>query len=79
MDVTEKMLRKDISKVKQRLCRKACKSGLYENFGQVEVRKIKDKYSDLDYSPLWELITKFDNWCMNFNDKQLEEYRREMK
>ena len=78
MDVTEKMLRKDISKVKQKLCKKACKSGLYENFGQSEVMRLQDKYYS-EYSSngiVKRLIDEFNRWCMDFDDKQLEEYRR---
>lgn len=56
---------------KKKLIDKANEGGLYENFGQNEVRKLKDKFIDLsDYSPQMnnsrELIDSFDNWCMNY-------------
>jgi hypothetical protein len=45
--------------------------GLYENFGQKEVRKLEDKFIDCsDYSKEMNknrrLIQMFDEWCMNY-------------
>jgi len=68
----------DINNIKKRLIQKAQKKGLYENFGQTEVRKLKDKYNynDLRYGDqkqrqMAELIESFDKWCMNVCDKDL--------
>lgn len=46
-------------------------TGLYENFGQKEVRKLEDKFIDLsDYSEEMNknrrLIQMFDEWCMSY-------------
>ncbi len=64
----------DINRQKIRLADKTRRNGLYENFGEKEVRNLKDKY---DYNTLIygteierkkaQLIEDFDNWCMNFN------------
>lgn len=51
----------EIVKYKQALIKKAKSKGLYENFGQSEVRKLESKYGRLG------LIAEFDNWCMNFD------------
>jgi len=51
----------EIVKYKKSLIRKAKTKGLYENFGQLEVRKLSDKYGYLG------LIAEFDNWCMNYD------------
>jgi len=45
--------------------------GLYENFGQKEVRKIEDKFIDTScYSDEMthkrDIIRMFDEWCMNY-------------
>lgn len=61
----------DIHRQKAKLIQQAKTKGVYENFGQREVRRLKDKYIDLsDYSlEMWQVrdaITEFDNWCMNY-------------
>jgi len=53
---------------------KRAKNGLYENFGQHEVRKLKDTYIDIsDYSREMnakrDALRRFDNWCMNYTGK----------
>ena len=57
----------DIEKAKQRLLKRYEAKGIYENFGQDEVRKLRDKYGT-DYT--WQCktapIDAFGNWCMNF-------------
>ena len=60
-----------ISRAKSMLIEKAKKDGLYENFGQNEVRAIKEKFVDLcDYSTemntIRSKIDRFDEWCMNY-------------
>lgn len=62
-----------IKKEKSKLIAKAKAKGLYENFGQKEVRKLEDKFIDIsDYGQEMNYnrnqISGFDEWCMNFND-----------
>lgn len=68
----------EIERTKKKLITRAQKKGLYENFGDKEVREIKDKYGyfELFYgSPEQRkeagLINDFDNWCMTFDLSQL--------
>ena len=66
-------LSRDIANTKQRLIKKVNARGLYENFGQTEVRKLKDKY---DYLTLVygtpeqrrgaNFIEEFNNWAMSY-------------
>lgn len=64
----------DINKYKTALKKKADKSGIYENFGADEIRKLKDKYSELpddttDYSTAQHnrnSIDAFEDWCANY-------------
>ena len=60
-----------ISRERTKLIKVAKSKGLYENFGQKEVRKLEDKYINLsDYSTEMNnnrrLIQSFDEWCMNY-------------
>ena len=53
---------------------KAKENGIYENFGQEEVRNIRDKFIDLsDYSNKMNdnrnKLDAFDKWCMNYMNK----------
>jgi len=57
----------DIDKMKKSLIQKAKSKGIYENFGQKEVRKLEDKYG---YTPA---VQKFDEWAMNFDLSQMME------
>lgn len=71
-----KKLEKEIEKTKNSLLIKAKKNGLYENFGQVEIRKLKDKFIDFaSYTNEMNLIRKsidnFDYWCGNVSDVDL--------
>lgn len=66
----------DIKKFKAQLIARAKKKGLYENFGQEEVRKLEDKYKcNTDYSDKgrenWKKLREFDEWCMNFDERKL--------
>jgi hypothetical protein len=66
----------DIEKYKKSLLKKAKQKGLYENFGQNEVRKLEDKYKcNTDYSDkgreTWEKIQGFNKWCMSLDDNDL--------
>lgn len=56
----------------QKLQTKLSKTEVYEDFGQKEVRKLREKYVDIsDYSnesiQIQNTIDNFSNWCSNFN------------
>ena len=77
MDVEEgKMLKKfysDIKKNKEALKKKAKSKGIYENFGDKEIRNLKDKYSDyFIYKEFQSALDEFDNWCGYFDMSQIE-------
>ena len=60
-----------ISRAKKILIDRAKTDGLYECFGQKEVRAIRDKFVDLcDYSKemntIRSKIDNFDEWCMTY-------------
>jgi hypothetical protein len=66
----EKLI-KEIEKTKQKLIEKAKKNGLYENFGQNEVRKLEDKHiNSSDYTREMNekrlIVSRFSVWCMNY-------------
>lgn len=63
-------IEKDIDKAKKTLISKAKSKGIYENFGQKEVRQLEDKYG---YN---NQIQAFDNWCMNFDMSQISRYAK---
>lgn len=64
----------DIAKYKKSLEAKAAKSGVYENFGAAEIRKLKEKYSELpdddtDFRTAEcnrRSISSFEDWCANY-------------
>jgi len=63
-----------IQRAEKILIEKAKNHGIYENFGQREVREIKEKFIDLsDYSSKMNLmrmkLESFDNWCMNYTGR----------
>lgn len=60
-----------ISRAKNILIKKAKKNGIYENFGQEEVRAIRDKFTNYgDYSTEnrknASKVFNFECWCMNY-------------
>ena len=60
-----------INRAKKILIDRAKANGIYENFGQKEVRKIKDKFIDYcDYSTEMNnnrrKVDGFNNWCMEY-------------
>ena len=55
-----------IAKAQTQLILKAKSKGLWENFGQKEVRKIKDKHDTIEN---WKTIQKFNEWCYNYEPK----------
>ena len=60
----------EISKITTKLIRKALQKGIWEDFGQDEVRKLKDKYG---YTPQ---IKRFDNWLMTVDLEQLKKLKK---
>jgi hypothetical protein len=64
-------LNREITTQQVKLVEKVKKSGLYENFGQTEVRKLEDKFIDIsDYTDEMNtnrfLIESFNGWCVNY-------------
>ncbi len=71
-------LTKDIARTKKRLSSKADRLGLWENFGQDEVRRLENEYNSnsLCYGTpeerkMYNEIREFDKWCMNFTPKNI--------
>lgn len=65
-DISIKSMRKDIEKAKNKLK----KSKMRENFGDKEVRQIRDKYSSLMtdyYTEYSSLISGFEDWCATYD------------
>ena len=64
-NISIKNMKKDIEKAKNKLK----KSKMKENFGEDEVRKIKDKYASLMteyYAKYSYLISSFEDWCATY-------------
>lgn len=61
-------MKKEIEQIKKRLTNKARSKGIWECFGQNEVRYLNDKYqvSWHDQS-LCQLLLDFEDWCSNFS------------
>ena len=76
MDINTR-ISKDIGKTRERLIAKAKKKGLWENFGQKELRKLKDKHigANCVTRETYKLFQDFDNWCMNFDLSDLNSIR----
>ena len=71
METGTKKIDKALTREQNRLSKIAKAKGLYENFGQKEVRKLEDKFIDSsDYSEEMNknrrLIQMFNEWCMNY-------------
>jgi len=71
---------KIIEKQKNKLITKAKRKGIWENFGQDEVRLLRDKLaiesakSDdfyFDTRTPSDLIDQFSNWCMNYDINEM--------
>jgi|TARA_B110000259_G_scaffold75382_1_gene88625 hypothetical protein len=61
-----------IAKEQDKLINKVRTKGLYENFGQREVRKLEDRFinsssytDEMNVNRL--LIEEFNEWCMNYS------------
>ena len=64
----QKEIEARINSLKLLLIKKAKDKGIYENFGQKEVLKLKDVFG---YTPE---IESFDNWCMTFDDNKIKQF-----
>ena len=63
-------VKKEIKKAKTKLINKAKKIGcVYENFGQNEIRKLRDKYYTHKYAftGVWNELNEFETWAMDYN------------
>ena len=63
-----------ISRAEKMLVEKVVKEGLYENFGQKEVREIKDKFINIsNYSSEMNMsrskLERFNEWCMDYTGR----------
>jgi hypothetical protein len=63
---------KQIEAAKKKLIEVAKTKGIYENFGQKEVNKLKDKLNFNPYGTpkereIADEIDKFDIWCQHFH------------
>ena len=61
-----------IAREQKKLIQKYNKYGLYENFGQKEVRKLENKFINIssytdEMNQNRNKIQAFNHWCMNFN------------
>ena len=71
-------LNNDIKKIKTGLIARAKEKGLWENFGQNEVNKLRDKYFDDMYNfvddnvQVCTVINNFSNWCSNYQVEDKE-------
>lgn len=60
------IMRKEISSIKKRLINKVNRKGLYENFGQKEVRYLTDKYHVFFQPDMAKELIAFEEWAMNY-------------
>ena len=62
-----------VKRERSKLIAKVKDNGLWENFGQKEVRKLKDKYIDIskytdEMNRRRDIIQDFNEWCMSCDD-----------
>lgn len=62
---------KDVKRVKKALIKKVLKKGLYENFGQKEISKLRSKYFDFMYKEDFKPIEELEKFCLNFDYNDL--------
>jgi len=75
-----KSIEKDIAKAKKKLIRTAIeRNELWENFGNIEMGKLEDKYRDYFYNIEVDTdqIDDFQKWCWNFDLDVLSEEKNE--
>ena len=70
----EKKVKRAILKEQEKLKAKVKRKGIYENFGQTEVRKLRDKFSYITLNhyndeerKVREHIDAFTDWCLWYN------------
>jgi hypothetical protein len=72
-------IEQDINRKKKALINKASKKGLYENFGQKEVRQLKDKYP-VGFTGKgkenMDAIDEFERWASTFDDRKLSQLKK---
>jgi hypothetical protein len=61
------MIQEDIIKAMRKLQNKAIKNGVYENFGDREIRTLREKHGDCG------LIRDFENWCSEMDDNRIRQ------
>ena len=66
-----------ITQYKEALIKKARKKGIWEYFGQKEVRELNDKYPDEWFKPD-SPIKEFENWVQNFDLRLLKSATEDM-
>ncbi len=60
-------VRKRIEQYRRNLRARAKRRGLYENFGQNEVRKLYDEFGEVQTDPeIRRMMWEFDDWCGNY-------------
>jgi len=74
-----KQIHTAINRAEKVLVKRAKSKGLYENFGQDEIREIKDKFiNSSDYSSDMnnnrDLLQGFANWCRNVGISEINSY-----
>ena len=65
-------LAKELKSAKVKLIVKAERGGIYENFGQRELRKIEDEFINIssytdEMNEMRNMIDEFDNWSARYN------------
>lgn len=68
----------EIAGIKRSLIKKAKKKGIWENFGQKEIRKLQDKYTytmchNDPYHEIHRAVMSFEDWCISFNINDYKE------
>ena len=66
-----KNLIRDIKRIDKKLLTKIQQGKMTENFGDKDIRKLRDKYDVYD-SEIGSMIRDFDMYCATMNDKERE-------
>lgn len=60
-------VRKRIAQYKRKLERRAKRNGMYENFGNKEIRALNDEFGTIQSDArIRRMMESFYNWCMNY-------------
>lgn len=67
------------TKFQKAIVLKAKEKGITEDFGQTEIRRLKNKhgyniYGTREEREIAEQIDFLDNWCLNFDENVLKEF-----